>query len=220
MQNKALWVVSVLALLVGLGGLFLGGGEQPSLSLGGVTNFSTLDVTDGYLVDGTTVIDGSGNVDGAITSGSASTFASTVGISGLLTLDAGLLKSYSVASSSVSTATLLESDLLSYDTLLYTPGGAAATKTLTLPATSTLTSMIPATGDRQEVCIYNATGTAASTITLAAGTGMDIERVATSTTSGSAGLLVIPANGSACLTFVRQADTDVTVLMQSYLDAD
>jgi len=141
-------------------------------------------------------------------------------LSSLFTSNGGILKSYTNASSSVTTGTLAQADILNYDTLLLTPSGAAATKTLTLPATSTLTSMVPTAGDQQDLCIYNATGTAASTITLAAGTGIDLERVATSTTSGAAGVLVIPANGYACLKFIRQTDTDIGALMTSYLDAD
>lgn len=146
--------------------------------------------------------------------------AVTGAFSGLLTNNGGTLKSYTNASSSVTTGTLAQADILNYDTLLLTPSGAAATKTLTLPATSTLTTMVPTAGDTQDLCIYNATGTAASTITLAAGTGIDLETVATSTTSGVAGVLVIPANGYACLKFIRQTNTDIGALMTSYINAD
>lgn len=121
-------------------------------------------------------------------------------------------------SSPGTTQTLTADDIFQYSTILYTPTvGAAA---LTLPATSTVTSYLATAGDRHNVCIYNATGTAAATITLAAGAGMDLERVATSTTSGSTGVLAIQAQNYACLEFVRETDTDIGVLMTSYRDAD
>ena len=75
-MNKNTIIILVLAAIFGgfIGGLV--GGNQ-SARLGGDTNYDSVDVTDGYKVDGTTVIDGSGNVDAPIT-----TSALTVGTSG------------------------------------------------------------------------------------------------------------------------------------------
>jgi len=141
-------------------------------------------------------------------------------ITGLFTADGGTLKSYPNASSSVTTATLKQSDLLSYDTVLLTPTGAAATKTLTFPASSTLTTFIPTAGDRQETCFFNATTTAATTITFAAGTGIDLE-VATSTGStGGAMDLVLGADNMGCFTFLRKTDTDIVAGFLEYSNAD
>ncbi len=196
------WINTGLILLVLV--IALVGGNQSAV--GGGTRFQN-----GLSADGTSPA--TGEVRGTtltITGATSITGAAT--ISGLTTMNAGQLRSYTTASSSVSTATLSQADILNYDTLLYTPGGAAATKTLTLPATSTLTSMVPTAGDMQKTCIYNATSTAASTLTLAAGTGIDLES-ATST-------LVISARGSGCLTFIRETDTDVTVLFNGYVNAD
>lgn len=197
--NKWLTIPTFLAVVV-IALVLVGGNNQSAF--GGTTNYDSLELSENLTVDGTSTLTGATSLNGAAT------------------LNAGQIRSYTVASSSVTTGTLAESDILNYDTLLYTPGGAAATKILTLPATSTITSMVPTAGDIQETCIYNATSTAASTITLAAGAGMDLERVATSTTSGAVSVLVIPANGYACLKFVRQTDTDIGALMTSYINSD
>ena len=67
--NKWLPLVTFVALVA----LVLVGGNQSAM-LGGATNYDSIDVTDGYLVDGTTVIDGSGNVVGSITIDESDTF--------------------------------------------------------------------------------------------------------------------------------------------------
>lgn len=193
-------ITMVLVLVFGL----VGNTNQ----LGGITNYDQVDAADGFSVDGTIVIDGSGNVDAPITS-------STGTFTGLLQLDGGQLRSYTNSTSTTATAyTLVVADLLSYDSILMTPNTGALT--LTFPASSTLSTLVPTAGDMQKTCIFNSTSTAATTITLAAGTGIDLES-ATST-------LAIPANGSACLTFIRQKATassfDITVLFDRYLDAD
>lgn len=56
---------------------------SPTGMLAGTTNFDLLDTTDGYAVDGTIVIDGSGNVDAPITT-------STLTASATTTLDSSL----------------------------------------------------------------------------------------------------------------------------------
>jgi hypothetical protein len=121
-------------------------------------------------------------------------------------------------STTATTQTLVQADILGYETVLFTPN--TGDTTLTFPATSTLTSFAPSTGDMVEQCWYNATSTADITLTFAAGTGMDLERVATSTTDGGAGVLAVQEKNSACFKFVRQADTDISVLMFSFINAD
>lgn len=141
----------------------------------------------------------------------AATLSSTASVGGLITLNAGQLRSYSNATSTTATTyTLVESDIINYDTVLMTPNTGALT--VTLPATSTLTSMIPSAGDMHEQCWLNATSTGAATITFAAGTGIDLESATSS--------LAVAAQGSACLTYIREPDTDVTVLFNRYLNAD
>lgn len=150
---------------------------------------------------------------------SGTSYLGASGFYGSATFNAGQLKSYTNATSSTATAqTLVQADILGYDTVLFTPNTNSIT--LTLPATSTLTSFIPTAGDMVEQCWHNATTTASKTITFAAGTGMDLQRVATSTTAGSAGVLSIPTGNSACFRFTRQTNTDIQVLMTSFIDAD
>lgn len=130
-------------------------------------------------------------------------------------LNAGQLMSYTNASSSVTSGTLKESDLLGYDTFLATPTGAAATKTLTLPATSTLTSFVPNAGDRQDLCFFNATTTAATTITFAAGSGIDLE-----TSSSTATDLILLADNMGCFSFLRKTNTDIVAGFTEFMNAD
>lgn len=59
---KELLKIGVVALIAALIGGFVAGQVGGDDLLGGVTNFDSVDVTDGYLVDGATVINGSGNV--------------------------------------------------------------------------------------------------------------------------------------------------------------
>lgn len=99
------------------------------------------------------------------------------------------------------TATALASnfkDITRYD---FTPNVAGIT--LTLPATSTLSSFVPKPGDTREVFLCNATTTAATSFTLAAGTGMNLAQ-ATST-------LAISTNQCAELRFSRKANSDIDV---------
>lgn len=156
---------------------------------------------------------------GVLTTSGAATLSSTMTVGGLATMNAGLLKSYTNASSSVGTGTLKESDILGYDTFLAVPTGAAATKTLTFPATSTLTSFVPNAGDRQQTCFFNATTTAATTITFAAGTGIDLE-VATSTAQTGAFDLVLSADAMMCFEFLRKPNTDIVAGFVEYNNAD
>lgn len=65
---KNIIVSAVVALVVALGIAFALPDGDTAGALGGETKFSLINTTGGYEVDGTTVIDGSGNVDAPITS--------------------------------------------------------------------------------------------------------------------------------------------------------
>lgn len=159
------------------------------------------------------------SVSGVTSLSGATTLSGTISTTGILTTNAGNIKSYTNASSSVTTGTLKQSDILNYDTVLWTPTGANSTKTLTFPASSTLTSFIPSAGDRQSTCFFNATTTAATTITYAAGTGIDLE-VATSTAQTGAFDLVQSADAMMCFEFLRKTNTDIVAGYVEYNDAD
>lgn len=174
----------------------------------GNTTASFWDATLGYKVNGTFVI----------SSARAAAFT-TGGFTGKMTLDGGLLRSYpNSTSTTATTQTFVEADFLNYDTVLLTPNTNSLTGTLM--ASSTMTNMIPTAGDRQDVCIFNATSTAGKNITLAAGTGIDLLTVATSTITGAGGVLAIAPQTMGCLTFVREADSDVAVMYYPPINAD
>ena len=69
MDSKGYKVALVAVAIIAIVGWFVPAGSDAPL-LGGTTNFDAIDVSDGYSVDATTVIDGSGNVDAPITSSS------------------------------------------------------------------------------------------------------------------------------------------------------
>lgn len=105
----------------------------------------------------------------------------------------GLLATSTVATS---TGALKERDL-SYSTIFVDhPAGAL---TYTLPASSTVTSLIPNAGDRIEVLIFN-NGT--TTITVAGSTGTALKSASSTA--------VINANGIGILNLVRKPNTDIS----------
>lgn len=162
-----------------------------------------------YAVDGSCVIDSSGNFDGAIT-GTTGTF------SGAVTLNAGSTHSYLNSTTTADTTQLVSlADIDGYSTVQMTPTVGATT--LTFAASTTFATMIPNAGDWFEQVWYNASTTAAQTLTFAAGTGWDLE-VSTSSPQG----LVIDAEGSARLLYMRGPDPIEDILLQitRFDDAD
>jgi len=79
-MNKTSIIFGIVGVIVGLllSTMF-------SSPLGGVYNNVTNDFSEGISVDGTVVIDGSGNIDAPITS-TTGTFSSTLGVTGITSL--------------------------------------------------------------------------------------------------------------------------------------
>lgn len=145
-----------------------------------------------------------------ITRTGAVTLGSTLTQNGLATLNAGSVRSYTNATTtSATTYTLTEADILHYSTIIQTLSGGATT--FTLPATSTITSLVPAVGDIEEMCWLPLS----NSLTFAAGTGIDLETASSSPTD-----LTIGANNTGCMRFIRQADTDITVTLTEFTDGD
>jgi len=214
-----------IVLIAGLIGGFVGGlvGNQSDY-LGSGTRFPS-----GLSADGTSPIAGEVRgttltITGAQTLTGATTLSSTLTANGLATFNAGYYHSYTNSTSTTATTqTLVAADILNYTSIILTPNVGALT--LTFPASSTLSAMVPVAGDSFKQCWYNATTTAAVTITFAAGTGIDFQRAATTTTDGGATTAFpIDEQGYACLTYFRQPATsstfDIGVLMTGYLNAD
>lgn len=144
--------------------------------------------------------------------------------------EGGVINGYTLSTSTVATTqTITASELGSngalYDTVLFTPN--TADVTLTLPATSTLKAFLPLAGDTSVQCWYNATTTTSEIgdIIFVAGTGWDLERIATSTTNGSTTeVLEISPGDSACFKLTRLPATattfNISALMLNGIDAD
>lgn len=141
------------------------------------------------------------------------TFNST----GLATLDGGQLRSNPLSTSTPASLTIRTSDLLGYDTINMVPSVGAIT--ITFPASSTMPTLVPTAGDMQETCWFNATTTAAATITFAASAGIDLE-----TASSTPSDLTLSAGNTACFKFIRQPATsaafDISALMTEYNNGD
>lgn len=112
------------------------------------------------------------------------------------------------------TYTLTEAEMLGASVFEFAAGGAGQeTITLTLPATSTMTTLIPDAGDCRE-WLYDASAlVAATTTTITAGTGHDVIAVSTAND-------VIDGAEWAEIKSCRQSDGDVTTIVSELLHAD
>lgn len=222
-MDKNILKIAVIVFIVGFIGGYIGGlvgnnqPEQSELSVGSGTRLQN-----GISADN--IKPSAGEVRGTtLTITSTASFTGALTAGGIVTLNAGQLRSYTNATTSVTTGTLRLSDVQGYDTILLTPTGAAANKTLTFFASSTASTWLPTAGDMQETCFLNGTTTAATTITFAAGTGIDLE-VASSTSIGGVGTLILPADSVGCFKFIRKTATlstfDISAEFVRYVDAD
>lgn len=99
--------------------------------------------------------------------------------------------------------TLVASDLTSGSVIFLKP--TVGSVTVTLPATSTLSTFLPNAGDSTMLIIHNATSTSGINITIAGGTGTLLKKATTTAA-------ILPG-GAAELYFYRKTDTDIQVLM-------
>ncbi len=121
------------------------------------------------------------------------------------------------ATSTVSTAEILtEADLEKYNIWEITPN--TGSLTYTLPATSTLSTLLKNTGDSQTWILQNATTTTATTLTLAAGTGWNLSGVDANVDviAGAA----YTARVSQYIKCYRQTNTDIHCNIQEAIAAD
>lgn len=108
--------------------------------------------------------------------------------------------------------TLSEGHLLYYNFLSVTPNGSVADLVYTLPASSTLTTLIPSPGDSKSLFIRNTTGTLGTDIELNGGAGTYLEFAS----SSIIGTHVITASTTGQLTCLRQVNTDVSCLLSTF----
>jgi hypothetical protein len=116
-----------------------------------------------------------------------------------MTFYAGEVFSATFATTSTGAGTLTASNIKDKSTVLSTNAGAL---TLTLPASTTLTSFIPKAGDRVSMLLVNQ-GTAL--LTLAGGTGTLLQTASSTKT--------VNIGGTATLEFVRKTNSDIVVHM-------
>jgi len=114
-------------------------------------------------------------------------------------------------STTATSHTVTEQNMLDYNCFEVTWN--TGNGTWTLPATSTMTTLLATAGDMREWIIHNATTTAATTFTIAAGTGIDLIGVTTADA-------VIDGTEYSRLTCIRQTDTDVACIVSELLHVD
>lgn len=111
-----------------------------------------------------------------------------------------------IASTTSAVDTMTVTQLSNYSHLKLTPIVSATT--LTLPASSTLSTLIPVDGNWTEKTIENATTTSGISITLAAGTGITLQ------TASTTGAKIDPKKG-AFLRLLRLANTDIMAYLSN-----
>ena len=162
--------------------------------LEGVYSNVTKSFSEGITVDGVTVIDGDRNV-------STQGFTQGGGVLNVIDADGG-------------TYTLTQAEMLASNVFEMNAGGAGqAVVALTLPATSTMTTLIPTVGDMREWMIDASALSAATTTTITLGTGVNLIAV-------TANDDVIDGAEFARLTCWREEDTDVSCIVSELLVAD
>lgn len=181
---KNAFIVSLIAIVIALGGYFFPQFPQKVVStLGEIgTRFPN-----GLAVGPTSIV---------VPQPGTITTAKSVYVGGLL------------ATATPASLTLQASDLIGYSTISFTPGVAAVT--VTLPATSTLTTWLPNAGDRTTLTFINASSTAGTNLTIAGGTGT-LLKVASSTTA-KFGTFITPL-ATARIDVVRKEDSDLVFAM-------
>ncbi len=212
-------LVIVLALLLGGFVGFLVGNNQPEEPAGA----SGSRYPNGVSADTTSPV--AGEVRGTtFTSTGAATFASasvtgTLGVTGAT--DVGIFTSgggCTASTTAVAAETWSEAFLLSSNCFTYSDSGVVAPAiTITLPATSTMTTLLPNAGDTRTWLYDPAAYAAATTTTFAAGTGGILLEVG----DGDATNVVIAgATSKAFITGFRLASTDVAWVVAEVSDAD
>lgn len=182
------WVNTSLIVIVGI--LVLVGGNQSDQIVGS----SGSRFPHGISADTTSPVEGE-------VRGTTLNITSTAAFAGQITANAGLLQSSVNSTTTGATVTLLQADLLGYTSLLITP--IVSDSTITLPASSTLTTFIPNAGDRVSMAVVNASTTAGIDVIFVEGTGTLLRSATTTKT--------ILQDSIGILDFVRKANTDVEV---------
>lgn len=192
-----------LALFLGVAGLFL---PSNRLSLGGTTNFDTVDVSDGYRVDNTERISGTGGA--SFTTGTFSSTLSATGETRAPVVETGSVTTLTLgaATTSITAAQACDSNVIAW-----APGVSASS---TLPtAAAMFADCLTTNGDFVQFIFNNDSATsgntnvivaAASTTLIGPGTGDDIIAIGT----------------SAIVKLIRVSATEMIAYVETLVDAD
>ena len=216
-MNKQLITIAIVALIASfVGGITAGlvGGNQSDQRLGG-TRFPN-----GISADSTSP--SAGEVRGTtLTSTGAATLASS-NVTGALDVDGettvdGFTQGAGctvLTDANGGTYTLTEAELLAANCFEFAAGGAGqATIALTLPATTTMTTLLSEEGGFREWVYDSSALAAATTTTVTAGTGIDLIGVTTNDD-------VIDGGEYARLSCWRKTNTDVACITSELLNVD
>lgn len=205
MKNKALYLGLIVSLILGVSGFVYSYAGSSSVV---VEHAENVNVSSENSLDNNGVLGGSTsddwNVGGNLSVTGTSAFTGNVTLSGELLSGTGV-----VTQSSTTNETLTATQICDSNYIAYTPINALS---LTLPATSTITSCLTTAGAMRTVVIEN-TATTTNAITLVAGTGMDLQEP-------DGQNVVIGQNNYAWLTFVKTASGDVVVKVDETIPAD
>ena len=144
---------------------------------------------------------GDTNFTNLVASGSASVEGFTQG-GGILSI-----------SQSGAAYTLTEAEMLASNVIEVASNATGAALTITLPATSTMTTLIPTAGNTRLWYVENNHTAAATTTTLAAGTGIDL-------LENDGQNVVLGINNTATIECWRKSDTDVGCIINETIPAD
>jgi hypothetical protein len=207
-KNIFLTVVVILTLAVSIAGIVLP--KQVVVDSFGNATASFWDTAEGYKVDGTTVINGSG-----VITGTSQTLSSTLSVTGETQL-AGLVSGGAVYTASLATSSIAAATVCDYGTWIIGAGASAlGGLTLTLPTTTTLAAdCLDSVGDTKSIFFVNSS-TNASTTYFAANLGIEFIK-----SGDTGGVAYVDYKESAILTFRRitTATTSVEISVFDYAD--
>ena len=193
---KKQWIGIVALVFVAFSGLFGGAAVETAVDALGSSEVTT--ISNPHVFSNTVTL-----------SGAVSATGETV-VDGF-TQGGGVLN---VIDANGGTYTLTQAEMLASNVLEMNAGGAGqAVIALTLPATSTMTTLIPTAGDMREWIIDASALSAPTTTTITLGTGVNLIAVTTADD-------VIDGAEFARLTCWREEDTDVSCIVSELLAAD
>lgn len=236
MKEKILWVVAVIALVLGGAALLKAPHSVKEVKSGQFGAAGNL-LAENYIpyvlynqgynsakdfaISGSSAFSGTSAFSGAFSSSATSTF------SGLVVHDSGVTNSLrNSTTTTVAAYTLVENDLapggICYSAFSFTKtvgasgGGNLSTTTLTTAASSTFANIVPNAGDWCDMVVESATSSASQLgMIWAFGTGWDPETSSTTPTG-----LTINGGSRANFRIYRRADTDIGVNITIFKDAD